>query len=185
MENSLQANRKLLDATLDSTSEGILVQELSGSAPVNILVNRSLESLLGVGGEEILNWSELQLHQELKKRGAAPEELEKLSVGPVEEGSSCAVLDLELPSRRSLEITCGPLRMAGGELRGRILTFRDVTARRDADQALRESHEALAASEKQLQRAVQELESTRGDLAKRNAQLEKVNRELRSVDEMK
>ncbi|MCI0658868.1 MAG: HAMP domain-containing histidine kinase, partial [Acidobacteria bacterium] len=67
----------------------------------------------------------------------------------------------------------------------RIFTFRDVTARRDADRALREGHEALAASERQLQVAVEELESTRADLAKRNAQLEKLNRELRSVDEMK
>jgi PAS domain S-box-containing protein len=185
LESRLQADRKLLDATLDSTSEGILVQELSGSAPVNILVNQSLESLLGVDGEEILNWSESRLHQELKERGAAAEELEKISAASQEEGSRCAILDLESPSPRSLEITCGPLRMAGGDLRGRIFTFRDVTARREADRALREGHEALAASEQQLQRAVQELESTRSDLAKRNTQLEKLNRELRSVDEMK
>ncbi|MCI0658072.1 MAG: ATP-binding protein, partial [Acidobacteria bacterium] len=185
LEDRLQSNRKLLDATLDSTSEGILVQELSGSAPVNILVNRSLESLLGVEGEEILNWSESQLHQELKKRGAAAEEIEKISAASGEESSSCAILDLESPSRRSLEVSCGPLRMVGGELRGRIFTFRDVTAGRDADRALREGHEALAASERQLQGAVQELESTRSDLAKRNAQMEKLNRELRSVDEMK
>ena len=185
LESRLQANRKLLDATLDSTTEGILVQELSGSAPVNILVNRSLESLLGVGGDEILNWSQEQLHRELQKRGAAAEELDKLGEASPGEGAPCAVLDLVSPARRSLEVSCGPLRVPGGELSGRIFSFRDVTAGREAERVLRDGHLALEASERQLQKAVEELESTRGDLAKRNTQLEKANRELRSVDEMK
>jgi len=185
MESRLQANRKLLDATLDSTSEGILVQELSESGPVNLLVNRSLEALLGVGGDEILRWTPEQIRRELEKRGAAPEEIQKLLDASPETGSTVAVLELESPSRKSLEICCGPLHMPGGELRGRVLTFRDVTARREADRILQESHEALAASEQRLQAAVAELESARGDLAKRNAQLEKLNQELSSVDQMK
>jgi signal transduction histidine kinase len=133
----------------------------------------------------MLQWSEEQIRHELSERGAAPEEIQKLLDASPEEGSTGAVLDLKSPSRRILEISCGPLRMPGGELQGRVFTFRDVTARREAERILQEGHDALTASERRLQAAVAELDSARGDLATRNAQLEKLNRELSSVDEMK
>lgn len=185
MEQVFEASRSLLDATLDSTSDGILVQESSGGNRVTILVNRSLETLLGVPGREILSWSEDRLLEELVARGAPGETLRNLAAPHANDSDTSVVLDLTSPSPRSLEVTCTPLVMPGEARKGRVFSFRDISARRATERALRESHEALATSQKRLEHTVADLEATRKDLAKRNEELEKLNRELRSLDEMK
>lgn len=181
----IEAGRTLLDATLDSTSDGILVHEISRGQSVPILVNRTLETLLGVSGAGILSWTHERLLTELAARGASEEEVQSLATAMSQSAGGSAVLDLATPTQRSLEITCSPLRIPGRETTGRVLAFRDITRRRESEQALRQGNEALASSEKLLQQAVADLESARRDLATRNEQLEKMNRDLRSVDEMK
>jgi len=180
----VEESRSLLDATLDSTSDGILVQESSRGQAIPILVNRTLEALLGASGAAILSWSEARLLEELAARGASEEALSQLS-GALQESAGSGVLDLTTPSPRSLEVTCSPLHVPGQEKRGRVLAFRDITRRRESEQALRQGNEALASSEKLLQQAVSDLDTARKELAGRNELLEKMNRDLRSVDEMK
>ncbi len=185
-ERELTAGRALLDTTLDSTSDGILVLETRGSRRGPLLVNRRFVELLGFSGEETMTWSEERLHEELSRICLRPEDLEPLrglSTGETEVRT--LALDLAGAGSRVLELTCGPYRDTRGEITGRVYSFRDITERRRAEESLRASHRALVASEGDLQRAVAELRSAREDLAGRNAQLEKLNQELRSLDEMK
>lgn len=174
--------RQLLDAALDSASEGILVQEADAAGPADfLLVNRRLEEFLGAAGRDILGWSPARLADELRSRGASLEGL-ALPEGP---DDPPLVVTLRAPASRTLEVRCGPLRDGAGGVRGRVLTFRDISAGRAAEQALRESHDELAASRARLEEAVAALQAAQADLAARNEQLERLNRDLRSVDEMK
>jgi PAS domain S-box-containing protein len=180
----LVARSALLEATLDSADEGILVQELSGTAPAGILVNASLESLLNAPGREILGWSQDDLLRELEKRGAEADEIASLREAAEGRVQASVVLSLKSPPR-SLEVEFAPLKKSPDEPPARVVTFRDVTARRLAELSVQESHAALAASESRLKLSVAELESARAALDRHNTELEKLNRELRSVDEMK
>jgi PAS domain S-box-containing protein len=185
-ERELSANRALLDTTLDSTSDGIVVVETRGHRRGPILVNPRLEQLLGFRGEEAMDWSEERFHQELAKICLRPDTLRAIQEVSSEDGEARTLaLELAGPGRRVLELTHGPYRNPQGEVTGRVYSFRDITERRRAEDSLRESHQALLASEKELQAAVTELRAAREDLANRNSQLEKLNQELRSLDEMK
>jgi len=181
----LRRRAALLEATLDSADEGILVQDLSGAAPLSLLVNAGLERLLDAPGTEILAWSENQLYQEIEKRGADAVEIDKLRAATHGEGAAQIVLSLTSPTARSLEVSLGVLQSADGCAPARVVTFRDVTARLSSERALQESHAALAASENRLKKSVEELEAARAALDRHNAELETMNRELKSVDGMK
>ena len=185
-ERELTSSRALLDTTLDSTSDGIVVVETRGHRRGPILVNPRLERLLGFPGEEMLGWSEERFHQELAGLCLRPEALQELREAPVDEAEARTLaLELSGPGRRVLELSHGPYRNTEGRITGRVYSFRDITERRRAEDSLRESHQALLNSEKELQAAVTELRAAREDLAGRNSQLEKLNQELRSLDEMK
>ncbi len=174
--------RQLLDAALDSASEGILVQEAEPAGATGfLLVNRRLEEFLGAAGRAVLAWSPARLVEELRARGASAEGL-ALPHAPEDPP---LVVTLHAPVTRTLEVRSGPLRDAAGGLQGRVLTFRDISASRAAERALREGHDDLAAARARLEEAVAALQAAKADLAARNEQLERLNRDLRSVDEMK
>ncbi len=181
----LASSRTLLDATLDSTSDGILVVGLRAGERGPILVNRQMETLLGRRGEELLSWTEERLNQELARLGATPEDKTALETPVAPDVLRTALLTTAAPESRFLELCQGPVRSAQGAVTGRIVSLRDVTERRRAEIARREEHQALLAAQSDLQAAVAELQSARETLASRNEQLERLNRELRSLDEMK
>ena len=174
--------RQLLDAALDSAAEGILVQEAGPAGEAGfLLVNRRLEEFLGAAGRDILGWSPARLAEELRSRGVSPETLAL----PHDFDDPPLIVTLRAPASRTLEVRAGPLRGGAGGAPGRVLIFRDISASRAAEQALREGHDELAASRARLEEAVAALQAAKADLAARNDQLERLNRDLRSVDEMK
>ena len=183
-ERDLTASRALLDATLDSTSDGILVVDVHPGRKGPGLVNRRAAELLGAGAEEILSWSGERLRRGIAGLCTRPEEAEALGLDD-DPTSRSVVLEIRGVPPRFLEVSVGPLSGAAGEFTGRIYSFRDVTEPRRAEETLRRSHEALLASRKELEATVTELKEARESLASRNEQLEKLNQELRSLDQIK
>jgi len=184
-ERDLSANRTLLDAALDSTSEGVIVVGIRGGERRATLVNRRAELLLGVHGRDILAWTEEDLHREIAKLCARSEDAEAFAAGKVPEAAQASVVTLLGPENRILELSAGPVGSPGAGVAVRIYSFQDVTERRRAEENLRESHQALVASRRELEATVSELQAARASLASRNEQLEKLNQELKSLDEMK
>ncbi|HEV8335161.1 MAG TPA: PAS domain S-box protein [Candidatus Polarisedimenticolia bacterium] len=183
-ERELAASRALLESSLDSTSDGILVVENGGAGPAPLIVNSRFEEMLGIDGREVMSWSVERLARELARRSRQADSVATLFEASGEE-KGVQEIELAGEDHRILEVCWGPYRNPRGEISGRVTSWRDITGRRRAEDSLRESHRALAASQKELQDSVAELRSAREDLTSRNAQLETLNEELRSVDAMK
>jgi PAS domain S-box-containing protein len=185
-ERALSESEGRLRATLESTGDGILVLGSSPRGREVTLVNRAFCEPLGLFHEQLPGMPEAELRRALLSRCADPDRLqdffEALSSGA--EGRLDGV-EITLPRRAVLDLGGGPIRDASGEAPGTILTIRDVTARVDAERALRRSLDELSRAKTELESAYADLGEAQKAVAQRNEQLERLNAELKSLDEMK
>ena len=173
-------------ATIESTSDGILVLEPSARGSQVTLANRTFGLLFGFAPDTLLGQGEAEVFRAMQARCAAPDALDAF-LGRARSGDLARLEGLELssPRRAMLEIQAGPVRDASGETLGLILTARDVTARVDGERELRARMDELAKAKADLEIAYRELADAQKALAQRNQQLEALNAELKSLDEMK
>ncbi|PYS96140.1 MAG: hypothetical protein DMF50_05775 [Acidobacteria bacterium] len=185
-ERRVAASEARLQATLESTSDGILVLEPSARGSQVTLANRTFGLLFGFAPDTLLGQGEVEVFRAMQTRCAAPDALDAF-LGRARSGDLARLEGLELssPRRAMLEIQAGPVRDASGETLGLILTARDVTARVDGERELRARMDELAKAKADLEIAYRELADAQKALAQRNQQLEALNAELKSLDEMK
>jgi diguanylate cyclase (GGDEF)-like protein/PAS domain S-box-containing protein len=139
-EGRTETSLSLLRATIESTADGILAVDLDS---VLITYNRKFADMWGIPdpvlasrrGEEILGFMATQVADPSAFAGQVAE----LRRHP--EVESCIVI--ELKDGRVFERYSHPQRL-GGRVAGRVINYRDVTARRRAEEALRESQERYA-----------------------------------------
>jgi PAS domain S-box-containing protein len=133
---------EIVRAALNSASDGVVVADMAGRC---LLMNDAAARVLGrhdVG--DVLHMSSGYVSAD----GLTPIALDQLPLALVLRGESAT--EIEALVRRShsetgtwLSIHAAPIRNGGDHLLGGVLTFRDITARRDAEAAVRLSNSHL------------------------------------------
>ena len=185
-ERALAASEARLQATLNSTGDGILVLEDSGRGLEVSLANRAFRDMAGLPAESLLGRTLPEIVRLLVEQGADPLSLDRFVSAFAESREARAEgLSIARPRRALLDLMAAPVVPATGEPAGVIITARDVTRRLDSEQELRRSVEELRRAKAELEAACRDLAAAQKEAAERNEQLVKLNAELRSLDEMK
>src|SRR2546426_2396744 len=185
-ERALAVSEARLQATLDSTGDGILVLEDAGRGLEVTLANRTFCDLIGRRADALTGRSLHGIGGLLVERGADSGALEPfLAACAGRRQAGAEGVAIAQPRRALLDLTAGPVVSAAGEPVGVIITARDVTRRVDSELELRRSVEELRRAKAELEAACRDLGAAQKEVAERNEQLVKLNAELRSLDEMK
>ncbi|OLD65792.1 MAG: hypothetical protein AUI52_06225 [Acidobacteria bacterium 13_1_40CM_2_68_10] len=184
-ERALAESQARLVATLQSTSDGILVLEETGRGLEATVANRAFCNLWGIPVDLLVGRTHGEIVDRLKERCVDPAALEAF-LGEAAAGRAARADGIEIRDPRVLvDLVAGPMASAVAERPGVIVTARDVTRRVDGERDLRKSLEDLSRAKTDLEAANRELAAAQKELAERNEQLVKLNTELRSLDEMK
>jgi PAS domain S-box-containing protein len=120
------------DLVMESMSDGVLVLDAHNRV---VDMNRSARRFVGVGGEPVIGERAGTL------LAAWPDLVERYR----DVAEALALVRVDTPQGpRDLDLRISPLRDAAGRVQGRLIVARDVTAARQAEQALRQN-EKLAA----------------------------------------
>jgi PAS domain S-box-containing protein len=188
VERKIALSEARLQAALHSTGDGILVIGAGDRGLRAIVANRAFCSLFGVHSGQLAAMEPEALKAALDERSSAPGALQEFLAGALAPGEGefrLEGLELATPGRALVDLVAGPVRSASGEIVGRILTVRDVTARADMESSLRKSLDDLGRAKSELEAAYRDLTEAQSALSLRNQQLETLNAELKSLDEMK
>jgi PAS domain S-box-containing protein len=186
LERTIAESEVRLRATLDATSDGILVLGHRGAQAEVRIVNPAFCDLFGSFPDTWIGMSREDLKRTLAAQFAEPDILDIiLSSDPEERDVREEGLEITAPRRAFIDLVAGPVRAAGEADIGVILTVRDVTARLEGERQVRRSLEDLTKTKADLEVAYGELAQAQQTLAQRNDQLESINAELKSLDEMK
>ncbi len=183
-ERALAESQARLQATLESTGDGILVLEAAGGELRPTVANRAFCELWGVAADDLIGRPAGEIVERLGARSDAAA-LEAF-LREAKAGGEARLDGLEIKDPRALvDLLAGRVVGATADRPGVIVTARDVTRRVDGERELRRTIEELSRAKAEIEAAHRGLASAQKELAERNEQLMKLNAELRSLDEMK
>ncbi|HYG55149.1 MAG TPA: PAS domain S-box protein [Burkholderiales bacterium] len=146
VEEQVEEQREWLEVTLASIGDGVITADIEGRI---ILMNRVAEQLTGWSTAEAkgepLDRVFTLLDASTRQRMLCP-----APGGQVKAG----VLMAKEGAERPVDVSASPL-MAAGKRIGTVVTFRDVTQQREAEQARKRGEEALRRSEEHLRAVVE------------------------------
>jgi signal transduction histidine kinase len=184
IEAELRRNESMLDAVLETTSDGVLViAEERGRAVVR-MTNRAFAEMVRLDVDDLLGASEDRLLRLLHERGEGVEAVAH-AIGAGRSPGPRETISLGGPAPREIQVGVERLVGAGGESLGRVVACRDVTAQRRSERELQAHADRLQLGKVELERSHRELNEVNERLAGRGAELDRLNRELRRLDEMK
>jgi signal transduction histidine kinase len=161
---------RILQSVLDNMGEGIVVTDPGGAF---VIWNPAATRILGRGPEDTAPAGWAQAYGIYRPDGQTLYDSEELPTARAMRGE--LVNDLEVilgppeQPRRWISATARPLRDEEGNLRGAITVFRDVTARRAAEQELRTLNATL---ELRIAERTAALEARASELKRSNEELE-------------
>jgi len=169
---------------LDSTGEGIFGIDLEGRC---VFINRAGADMLGWNASEVLGLNMHQLTHHSHADGSDYPDTECPIFNAFRQGLPCRI-DTEVFWRRdrtafAVEYSSYPI-VDGPEVRGAVITFVDITARRQAARDLQQANASLARANDELELRVgartRELSAALGQLRELAAYSEKIREEERT-----
>ncbi|MEW6744972.1 MAG: ATP-binding protein [Planctomycetota bacterium] len=159
-----------LEATLNSTSDGLLLVKYLPAGETITLANKRLGELFDLDPAQLLGRPARELHRRLSALAKEPALYDELvrRIDRDREARRCDTIEFLQPTALFVERTTGPVHDTEGEIIGRIWSYRDITPQRRA--------------ELRIQGYAEELERT---VAERTAELEKALEDLTKADELK
>jgi PAS domain S-box-containing protein len=173
-----------LNLLLDSTGEGIFGTDLDGHC---VFINRAGASLLGWDAAEVLGHDMHKLTHHSHADGSHYPDTECPIFNAFRQGLACRI-DTEVFWRKdhtsfAVEYSSYPI-IDGAEVRGAVITFIDITARRQVAQDLRQANASLARANDELELRVgartRELSAALGQLRELAAYSETIREEERT-----
>jgi signal transduction histidine kinase/HAMP domain-containing protein len=134
LQNALteaERRRHLLSATIDATSDGIVMYDVDGEIAMS---SRRCAELFSIAAEELNRTSARQLRDRLARACEAPERFDvQLAAHFRAAGPHQDVLVLREPARRVLRRSSAPIPHGDAFAGGRVFTFTDVTTEATLD----------------------------------------------------
>jgi two-component system, cell cycle sensor histidine kinase and response regulator CckA len=139
---TLEAMRRQYELVLDSIADGVFGIDLAGRITI---ANQVASRMFGWNELEIVGRPEHQTIHHTRADGSSYPKDECAIHGTLRDGEIRRMMD-EVFWRKDggsfpIEYLAAPMRDAGGAITGVVVTFRDITARRDAERQRRESDE--------------------------------------------
>ncbi|MDD2852301.1 MAG: response regulator [Desulfuromonadaceae bacterium] len=137
-ERKLAKSVSLLEATLESTADGILVVDMEGTV---ISYNKKYLSLWGISEDIVASRNDRIAHKlrQLKEPEPLAEKLHYMYAHPEAKNSE----QVELTDGRLFEIYSKP-QIMGDEIVGRVWSFRDITDKKNLEEQLRHAQKMEA-----------------------------------------
>ncbi len=157
-ELETQQGFSLLNATLEATADGLLVEDLQGNI---VICNQKFADLWRIPANLIQSLSSQEIQQRILSQVADPQAFTKLMQHLTPEADSFDLVKLK--DGRTLERYSQPQRIAG-QCVGRVWGYRDITARVIAEEALRSSEQRSRQQAEQLEITLKQLRSTQAQL---------------------
>jgi PAS domain S-box-containing protein len=184
IESELRKNEARLDAVLEATNDGILVLADDSRDGLVRMANQAFVDLVGLDMDDILGASGTQLRRLLRRRGDGAELINAL----MESATGLTlrqVIKLGGATPKELKVTLLPLMDSSGRCVGRIISCRDLSEQRRAEQTLRESAKNLESSKAECEIAYKKMTTMNESLTGRLNDLDKLNSELHTLNGMK
>ncbi len=187
IEREIKSNENLLNTTLDSVSEGVMMLNYLPRGPILMLANKSFENLFSMRSEEVMG-EPFALAQKKMSRLIKDESAFIMKVEEwinQRERKESVLFELKGPGNRILECFTAPIYRKEGEITGRLFSFQDVTGQKEFEKELKGNVLELKKSKEALENAYLELNTVNQELQVRTQQVDKLNQDLRTLDEMK
>jgi two-component system NtrC family sensor kinase len=157
-EQETRQGFSLLNAALEATADGILVEDLQGNI---IICNQKFADLWRIPTPMLQALQTNQIREHILAQVADTHAFLNLCHNLPQEADSFDAVKLK--DGRTIERYSQPQRI-NGECVGRVWGYRDITARVIAEQALRASEQKFRHQAEQLEKALKQLKSTQAQL---------------------
>lgn len=142
-EAALRRQTRILQSVLDSISDGVVVTDAQGHF---LLFNPAAEQILHLGPRDVDPREWADAYGLFRPDGTTPYPAEQLPLalalrGESVDGSEIFVRHERIPEGAWISVDARPLRDDQGTLVGAVAAFRDVSARKRTEEALRSSEE--------------------------------------------
>ncbi|MFQ5454477.1 MAG: diguanylate cyclase [Candidatus Zixiibacteriota bacterium] len=139
LEQETRDKKSKLEATLNSTSDGIIVVSYRKGKELITLVNKRFEKVFGKPAGEVINKTWRDFVQEFKNCFKNPDDFvkKKLDLCKKRTREQTEILEIVQPVKMIIECYSGPVYGEKQEIIGRICSFRDITAMKKMEAELK------------------------------------------------